>query len=117
MFEGEGTDSSQLAKATKNASPARFTLDPVLIVGGTYTIRFRNKPANAIASADFGMVGEPDKTWVRVVASKDYVITFTVGDTTLRVFARQGFWPQPDRNERSRNDKGRRELACLERSV
>ena len=99
VFEGVGTGGAQLENATKNASPGRVTADPTIIVGGSYTVRFRNKSATAVTSADFSSVGEPDKTWVRVVASKDYLITSTVGDTTLTAFVRQG--PGPNQVEAS----------------
>jgi hypothetical protein len=97
VFEGDGTGGSQLANASKNESPARITVDPDDISGGTYTIRFRNKSTNAITSAGFSTIGEPDKTWLRVVAWKDYVITSTVEDITLTGFARQGTGPNRSR--------------------
>ncbi|MEE8517602.1 MAG: hypothetical protein V3S98_00575 [Dehalococcoidia bacterium] len=99
VFEGVGTGGSQLANATKNASPARLTLDPGVIIGGSYTIRFRSKSPTALTSAPFSAVGEPGKTWVRVNAYKDYEVTSTVGDITLTAFARQG--PGPNQIESS----------------
>jgi hypothetical protein len=93
VFEGEGTGGSQLGNATKNASPARITIDNADILGGTYTIRFRNKSSNALTSAVFSSIGDPSSTWVRLIAWKDYVVTSTVEDTTISVFARQGPGP------------------------
>ena len=93
VFEGEGTGGAQLANATKNASPGRLTLAPEDIVGGTYTIRFRNKSSTAITSVAFSPVGAPENTWLRVRAFKDYEVTSTVGDITLTAFARQGPGP------------------------
>jgi hypothetical protein len=93
VYEGVGTGGSQLANATKNSSPARLMLNPGVISGGSYTVRFRNKSANAITSDGPSAIGEPDRTWIRVVAWKDYVIISSAGDTTLKVFARQGPGP------------------------
>jgi hypothetical protein len=93
VFEGVGTGGSQLANATKNESPARLLVKANTIKGGTYTIRFRNKSPSPITAAPFSPAGEPDSTWVRVTAWKDYVITSTAGGTTLQVYARQGPGP------------------------
>lgn len=97
VFEGVGTGGSQLANATKNESPGRVTVAPEDIAGGSYTIRFRNKSTTALTSAAFSAIGDPDATWLRVVAWKDYVITSTVDDVTLQVYARQG--PGPNQLE------------------
>ena len=93
VYEGVGTAGSNLANTTKNASPGRLTVNASKISGGTYTVRFRNKSSTAITSAAFSPFGEPDKTWLRLSAFKDYVITSTAGDVTLKVFARQGPGP------------------------
>ena len=93
VYEGEGTGGPQLANATKNASPGRITVTSEDIAGGVYTVRFRNKSTNALTSAVFSAIGDPDSTWVRIVAWKDYVITSTAGDTTISVLARQGPGP------------------------
>ncbi len=97
VFEGVGTGGSQLANATKNASPARITVGPEAIVGGSYTVRFRNKSPDPITAASFSPVGEPDKTWLRVNAYKDYLVTSTAGEVTLTVMVRQG--PGPNQIE------------------
>ena len=68
VFEGVGTGGTQLANATKNESPGRVTVEPEDIAGGSYTIRFRNKSTSALTSAPFSPIGDPDATWLRVVA-------------------------------------------------
>lgn len=93
VYEGTDTSGPQLANTTKNESPARLLVDADKIAGGTYTVRFRNKSSTAITSEDFSPLGEPDKTWLRLNAFKEYVITSTVGDITLKVFARTGPGP------------------------
>jgi hypothetical protein len=93
VYEGVGTGGPQLANATKNESPARLLVKANTIKGGTYTIRFRNKSSTPIYAAPFSSSGEPDATWLRVTAWKDYVITSTAGETTLQVYARQGPGP------------------------
>lgn len=92
-FEGQGTGGTQLKNSTGNNSPARMTVGASTITGGTYTVRFTNKSATASTSAAFSTVGDPDKTWVRVTAFKDYVITSSAGGATVTVFARQGPGP------------------------
>jgi hypothetical protein len=92
-----GTGGSQLANTPSNPSPGRLTVDVDVIDEGSYTIRFRNKSSNAITSADFSAIGEPDNTWLRIVAWKDHVITSTAGDVTRTVYARQG--PGPNQVE------------------
>ena len=62
VYEGTGTTGPQLANGSKNASPARLLVDADEISGGTYTVRFRNKSSTAITAAEFGPLGEPDKT-------------------------------------------------------
>jgi hypothetical protein len=42
-------------------------------------LRFRNKSANAITSDGPSAIGEPDRTWIRVVDWKDYVLTSSGG--------------------------------------
>ena len=71
VFEGVGTGGMQLANTTKNASPGRLTVDAGDIGGGSYTIRFRNKSSNAITSAGFSAIGEPDKV-VCLICDKDF---------------------------------------------
>lgn len=93
VYEGAGTSGSLLENAAGNGSPARVTVDSGLINGGTYTIVFKNNSPDPITSAEFSSTGEPDKTWVRITAFKDYLITSTAGPITLTVFARQGPGP------------------------
>lgn len=88
---------SQLANATKNASPGRVNVQSEDIAGGPYTVRFRNKSSTAITFAPFSFNGDPGVTWVRIIAWKDYVITSAVGDVTITVVARQG--PGPNQVE------------------
>ncbi len=99
VFEGEGATGPPVANAAKNQGPARISVDPEQITGGTYTIRFRNKSSNALTSAPFSPTGESDKTWLRVEAWKDYVITSTVGAVTITAFVRPS--PGPDQGERA----------------
>ena len=93
VYEGTGTTGPQLANGSKNASPARLLVDADEVSGGTYTVRFRNKSSTAITAAEFSPLGEPDKTWLRLNAFKDYVITSTGGPITLTMFARTGAGP------------------------
>jgi hypothetical protein len=97
VYEGIGTGGSLLGTANGGDSPARLAIDADLINGGTYTVEFKNNQTGAITSAGFSPVGDPSSTWIRVVAFKDYVVESTVGDQTLRVFARQG--PGPNQVE------------------
>ena len=97
VYEGVGTGGSQLANIAKNESPGRVTVDPEDIVGGSYTVRFRNRSTTALTSASFSTIGDPNATWIRLVAWKDYVITSSAGDVTLQVYARQG--PGPNQLE------------------
>ena len=93
VYEGAGTGGSRLANEQGNHSPARLTVDADEIAGGTYTIEFENKDEDPTLAAPFSPVGDPQATWVRITAFKDYVITSTAGPVTLTVFARQGPGP------------------------
>jgi hypothetical protein len=79
--------------ANGNDSPARVTVPPDDVNGGTYTIEFSNQQTGAITSAAFSSVGDPSNTWVRIVAFKDYLIEATAGEQTVTTFARQGPGP------------------------
>lgn len=93
IHEGIGTGGVQVSAASIGNSPLRHLVDPTKIKGGTYTIRFYNNSDVPITSAASSTTGEPGKTWLRVTAFKDYLITSTAGPVTLTVFARQAPGP------------------------
>jgi hypothetical protein len=93
VYEGVGTGGSLVTTANGNDSPARVTVPPDDVNGGTYTIEFSNQQTGAITSAAFSSVGDPSNTWVRIVAFKDYLIEATAGEQTVTTFARQGPGP------------------------
>jgi hypothetical protein len=95
VYEGSGTGGTQVVGTSGSGSPARVTIPGTSISGGTYTIRFYNNSDVTIYSAEFSTIGDTTKTWLRVTAFKDYVITSTAGDITIKVFARQGPGPNP----------------------
>lgn len=93
VYEGVGTGGTLVRNANGNDSPARVTVDPDEVIGGTYTIEFSNQQTGAITSAAYSSVGDPSSTWVRIVAFKDYLIEATAGGQTVTTFARQGPGP------------------------
>lgn len=93
VYEGFGTGGTLVQNDNGNGSPARATLNPDDVNGGTYTIEFSNQQSGAITSAAFSSVGDPSNTWVRIVAFKDYLIEATAGGQTVTAFARQGPGP------------------------
>ncbi|MDA0799032.1 MAG: hypothetical protein O2884_10230 [Chloroflexi bacterium] len=88
VYEGAGTGGSLVETANGNSSPARLTVEPDDVNGGTYTIEFSNQQSGAITSAAFSSIGDPSNTWVRIIAFKDYLIEATAGEQTVTAFAR-----------------------------
>ena len=95
VYEGSGVLGEQVGNETGSNSPGRIIVDPVKIKGGIYTIYFYNNSPVPTYSTEFSTIGDGQKTWLRVSAFKDYVITSTAGPVTITVFARQGPGPNP----------------------
>lgn len=95
IYEGSGTGGFKVVGTSGSDSPVSVLVAGGKIKGGTYTIRFYNNSAVPIYSAEFSPTGNSQKTWVRMAAFKDYVVTSTVGAITIKVFARQAPGPNP----------------------
>lgn len=99
VVKGAGAQGSLVAYREGGSSPARLFVDPDEILGGTYTVVFVNRSDRAVNSSTFGPLGESSRTWLRVEASKTYLVTSTAGPVTLSVLATSR--PGANQHERS----------------
>lgn len=100
IFEGVGTGGNRIVQLKGKGSRAFIVASAKLIIGGTYTVRFRNDDAvNTITTAAFSSSGAITGTWINTTAFKGYLITSTAGARTLTVLARQS--PGPTQSTRA----------------
>ena len=78
-----------IAKSSGTKGPGELFDTGDLITGGEYTLDFFNDSGTELVAAGFVISGEADNTWIFAQAHKDYLITSTAGDYTIKAYARQ----------------------------
>jgi hypothetical protein len=78
-----------LAEKSDTKGPGALLVDGGPITGGSYTLEFFNNSGTELVSAPFGIAASDAQTWVFVQAHKDYIVTATAGETSVKAYIRQ----------------------------
>lgn len=89
VYEGTGTHGAKVLDEDGGSSPASHTVQGAGVVGGSYTIRFKNEDSVDMTSAEFSSTGDLAKTWLLVTAAKSYAVTSSAGNVNLTAFVQQ----------------------------
>ena len=78
-----------IAQMSSTKGPGSLFVDGSLMTGGAYTLDFLNDSGTDLVSEQFSTTGDANSTWIFTQAFKDYVITSTADEVTVKSFVRQ----------------------------
>ena len=90
LFDGANAQGEPVFESSGTGALASVVVPADLIAGGVYTIRFRAKSGSTLVTVPFSETADPNATWLRLIAFRDYLVTSQAGNVTLQVLVRQG---------------------------